>query len=330
MQIICPHCHKALKKIKKYSNNSALYRCSCLIYPQIENILYLKNDQIRIKLINCLKTGKNFLHYFSFSLISKVFFRLFPIKIIIKNLGYRRFIKLLALIGYSRGWAKYLLDRRNIPSYILGNAFLNLINNKKHLVLDIGCSTGSFLPGLYKHSFPKNIVAIDYDFLNLYIARFCFAKDETVLICYDANYTLPFKPKTFNNIYIIDTLHYIKNIQFFVKNLKIITKDNFEGAIVHTLNTDNKKTLFTYRRKPEKVRRLLKKSGFTNMYYISNSSLWKQLIKDNRINLYNEPNINEKPVYNVIFTKKKTIKLSSNIFKKTVINYYQDGYLNQL
>ncbi len=327
--IICPYCQKSLKKIKKYPNHSSLYQCSCLIYPQIESIIYLKNDSLRTKLINCLINNKEYLHYFSFSFASRVIFQLFPIKFVIKITGYRLFLKFLVFVGYNKGWTKYLLNRSNIPSFILAKLFLNLIKDKKSLILDIGCGTGNLLPYIYKHTFQKNIIAIDKDFLSLFIAKFCFAKSKTILICCDVNNTLPFKSHTFDNVFIIDTLHYIKNSQIFFKNLKNVVKNNFEGAIIHTLNADKNQSFFEYKKQPRHLKKILLKSGFTNFKFISNIYLWKNLINSGKVNLKND-NVNKKSVYNVVFTKKKTIALPKKDFKKATVNYYQDKYLAKL
>lgn len=328
--ITCPLCRTNLKKIKKYKSGDLLYRCSCSTYPQIEGIFYLKKDRLNKQLINNLESGKPYLHFFSFSLISRAIFKLISIKPLAKWLGFNNFIRLLTLLGYNRSYAKYIINRPRMPSFFLSLLFFGLIKNKKSRVVDIGCGVGRMLPYISKMASPEHIVAIDKDFFSLYIARMFFAGKNIKLVCCDIEQGLPLKKNSFDNFFVSDTLHYVKSLDLFLNNLKLALKIPAEGAVIHTLNRNERGLPNSLRRSPSEIGSLLKKNGFNDYFFISNKKIWSGLSKNNIIPFDRDRNVKNEPVFNIVFSRKKFLdfgKRNRLVLKNTEVNYYQDRYI---
>ncbi len=85
-------------------------------------------------------------------------------------------------------------------------------------VLDLACGIGhsSFL---IRHLFPQLfVVAADYDFVNLYLAK-RFVADEASFVCLDAEVPLPFADHFFDAVFCLDALHYIRSKMALIKEL---------------------------------------------------------------------------------------------------------------
>jgi len=326
--IVCPYCHKNLIFVKKFALESAIFSCRCTKYPLVEGILYLKRDNIRQKLINKIVRSKNYLYFFSFSFRSRLLFKFVGFKFISTFLNFKNLIKFITLLGFPIKFVKYVRLRNRIPSFFLSLLSFDLI--RPGITLDIGCAMGQFLPFIYKHCNPKNFIGIDRDFFNLCIAKKYFAKNNTILICCDVDKGLPIKNKSVSNFFVTDTLHYIKNINSFLKDLRNASKNNAEGAIIHTLNTNVDSPPPCYGRRPIDITKVLKNNGFKDINILSNLNLWNQLNKSSKIIIDNERNINKAYVYNILFTKRGSLVFSHDyqkLLKKTKINFYQDKYL---
>jgi SAM-dependent methyltransferase len=329
--VVCPYCHRNLTIVKLLTSDSAIFSCLCDQYPLVEGILYMKKDEVKKKLINKIVRRQGYLHLFAFSFQAHLFFRLIVFKIAIIFLSFKKMINFIILLGFPKEFAKYILSRNYMPSFFLGLLSFDLID-RSDTVLEIGCAMGQFLPFFYNHCRPSNLISIDKDFFSLYLAKNYFAKKNATLICFDLSIGFPIKKKSIDNFFIVDTLHYIKDLGLFLKNLRNISKSSAEGAIIHTLNIQVDSPHPCYKRRPSYLMRELKVNGFKNINILSNVNLWDQLNKSEKITLSKEKNINMTDVFNIIFTKRKVLKFNyfyQQLLKNTEVDYYQDAYLGK-
>lgn len=330
--IICPHCQS---QIKFLSQNFA--KCHCDIYPILEGIVYLQKTPVKQRALNYLQQkneNKALACLVSFSLLSRIFFRLtFNFRGFYKKLGFKNFINLLQFLGYSYGWAKYLKNREKIPSFFISLLGTDLIENKKEMLIEIGCGSGNLFPHYYRYLKPEKIIGIDKSFLNLYLARLFFAKKDTLLICIDIEKGIPFQSESVEIVLMSDFLHYIKNKDFFIKELARVTKKNSRGAIFHMLNKDTPTWPGTRGEKPPMIFNKIRKAGFKSCLMFGNEKIWELINNKGRVNLEEDEKVNQAYAYNLFFGKNKLPKMiilrekEKRLLKETKINFYQDPNL---
>ena len=103
------------------------------------------------------------------------------------------------------------------------------------LILDLGCGIGhssflihALLPG-------ARIVATDYDFGNLLIARRYFAPNADY-ICIDAEVPLPFASDAFDAVFCMDAFHYLRSKKALVGELARVLSDKAIWLLPHLHN----------------------------------------------------------------------------------------------
>lgn len=331
--IICPKCRKSLKIANRIDSEASIYTCSCTLYPAVSGILYMKRDLVREKLINAIIRRRPWFYLFSFSPLASIFFKLFNPGRLIKALGYARFISLLIILGYSKKYSRYILSREKLPSFFMGLFGLGIIKKKFGKLVDLGCGTGQFFPYYYRHMKPENVIAIDRDFISLYLARHNY-RSGTKLICADLDDNLPFKKRSIDYFFMIDALYSLKSINTLFAELKRTSRKDVSGAVIQMLNVnmDHGGEQKRFPRKPSEVSHILTRAGIGNFHIISNASLWKKLNSLESIPLKKERGIEKAPVYNILFTNRKSLKMRSQylrMMKKNKISYYQDKYLDE-
>ncbi|MFN4212836.1 MAG: hypothetical protein ACK4FL_02635, partial [Microgenomates group bacterium] len=321
-----PYCLKSFKLIKT-TNTYSLIKCSCDVFPLIDNkILYLKKNLIKKKLLAKITNDELFLHLFAFSKRSSFLFRLKIINKLLKKLTTYQLIKILTWLGYNKNYSKYILERERLPSFYISLILSKLIN-KNLPIIDFGCGFGHYLKKLNKKELK---IGIDKDFLSLYFNS-NFSDKNSCFICFDFDgYNLPFKKNSINQFIFIDGLYSIKNHFAFFSNLKKILLKPYNGFITQILNI-NAKTFKTYHLcSPNNLKIILKKLRFNGFNIISSAKILVSLIDNKKEIIFDKKDINNPKVYNIIFTNKKIIKVDKKIlklFKKIGINYYQDNDL---
>jgi len=326
--IICPNCFSSLKINKKIDNDNYILNCRCNLYPLTSGIIYMKNDKVKNKLINKISHNKNFLHLFSFSLISNFLFRLKLFKNLLFSLNFAFFLRIITFLGYDKKYAFYISQRKNLPSFFLFLLSLSIIDKKNSLILDLGCGIGQLLKYYIYKTRPNNIIGIDKDFFSLYIARKYFTKKNILLICCDLEKNIPLKPNSIDYFFMTDKFKKKKKKKKFIKKLIEISKTKIlKGAIIQMLSKKANTYKEYYTENQKNIKKIIKSTNQSNFFIVSSSYLWKNLKNNNLIKLINDY---KKRVYNIFFTDKKYIFLEKPfllLFKKTRINFYQDNDL---
>ena len=116
------------------------------------------------------------------------------------------------LRGTNRG--NYFRYRFLTESYLSGIHLLKLIGRGS--LVDVGCGTGHF-SSLYKH-YCSSTVAIDAELSNLLILHKFFSKN-THLICTDLNVTLGLDDEKYDNFFMSDLFHYVRNKEHFISEI---------------------------------------------------------------------------------------------------------------
>lgn len=290
--------------------------------------MYLKKDKVKKKLFKKLENNSSFLHYFAFSLISKILFRFSFLINFIKKFSFIKIIYFFKALGYNKLYAKYLIERERIPSYFISLILNQLIKNKKnYLILDFG---GGF--GHIAKKFPKKPlkIIIDKDFLSLYF-NLNRKNKNFFYICYEFKKNIPIKNKSIDNFVFSDGFCNIKNQFLFLKEIKRIIKNNSSGYISQILSK-KVKTFKEYNlSNPKTIEKYLKKLKFNNFKIIPSSIIWHNLKNKQILNLNKNFVLKNKRIYNIIIFPNKIknlrIDLVFNLYKKTKINFYQDNDL---
>ncbi len=137
-------------------------------------------------------------------------------------------------------FADYLTQRYTNPSFVAALPLLMLCKNllhwgEKHRVLDLGCGAGhsSFL---LQALFPElQVVAVDLDFTNLYMAR-RYMMSKGVCLCLDAQVPLPFNDDFFQAVFCLDAFHYMNSKQAVVSELDRCVEDHGLWLFPHLHN----------------------------------------------------------------------------------------------
>lgn len=301
IRLRCPRCRQIIKNFFSLGDFQIL-KCSCSEYPVYKDIIYLIDNDIRKKSVELIRTNHKILAIKSFlNLPYRVFIPLYLLTQtgIAKILGFENTIKIIKLFGYNADWSHYLLRRKEIPYYQISLASLNLVNQKKSTVLDIGCGVGHFFPEIINKLNPNNIVGIDISFLNLYLAKYFIDNKKLSLICSDVEKSLVFNNRQFDFIHMADTFQYVKNKKLLLTELSRVIKPR--GIIVvphtHEKNIENiKGTSQTL------TKDCLTASGFKNVNIVTDNNLLSSL------DLGNLAQLTSSDAYSIFASKSFTFK----------------------
>ncbi len=116
-----------------------------------------------------------------------------------------------------RGYAEYLYYRYANPSFVAALPLMAVLDGLRPSadrtvpsVLDLACGVGHST-AMLRSLFPSSrYVAVDPDFVNLYLLRRHFVPNA-VCICLDADLPLPFADDEFDAVFCLDAFHYIRS-----------------------------------------------------------------------------------------------------------------------
>lgn len=282
---ICKFCNSKIKK-NPYTD---IYKCKCFEYPSVDGILYLIKNQKAQKAVGFLEKGNK---VFALLTLLDIHPKLsIPVLFFSKTgfwrfLGFKISMQILTIFGYPKSWVNYLLRRNDDLSFNLGKKSVRLL--AKGRVLDFGSGVGQLLPFIRSSVGRSEIYALDNSMLSLYISKYFFSDDKTVLVCADATYGLPFATSSLENIIACDCLHDIKNKEPFIKEVIRLVRKTGKLMIIHTINAS--KTRFKgFYGTPEYVfRNGLKSGGFKKIFVYENSHLFK-ILSNSKTDLGNLP-----------------------------------------
>ncbi len=282
---ICKFCNSKLKK----NTGTDIYNCKCFKYPAVDGILYLIKDKKAKEAVELLENGNNI-----FALLKLLDLHpklsipvlLFSKMGLWRFLGFKISMQTLTIFGYPKSWVNYLLRRHGDLSFNLGKKCVRLLTNGS--VLDFGSGVGQLLPFIRTSVGKSKIYALDNSMLSLYISKYFFSDNKTVLVCADANDGLPFATRSLENIIACDCLHDIKNKQPFIKEGVRLIRKTGKIMIIHTINAS--KTRFKgFFGTPEYVfRNGLRSGGFKNIFVYENSNLF-EILSNSKISFRNLP-----------------------------------------
>lgn len=259
----CPYCGSEFVVKNNYQGskneiNNGELKCECNHYPVLDGILNLRGMHSEQHVLNLLNKGKaesalpflltehiEALSQFASFLKSKsIFSSVFsqPLKALLSYLFWRNDSKyintkssFIRLLGNS-SWELYLKHRFIEQSMWSFYPFLHLLKKNKGIVLDLGCGTGhaSFL--IRGHVQPNELICVDHNFKNLYLAK-NYIVDDAQFICLDSNSPLPFKDNVYDSILLLDALHYVKNRLLLASEIERILSPSGFFMILHLHNS---------------------------------------------------------------------------------------------
>jgi SAM-dependent methyltransferase/uncharacterized protein YbaR (Trm112 family) len=336
--LICPECKKELK-IPKRMKKAQVISCSCSDYPFVEGILYLRNNT-RIKAVSQIRAGHNKNTILSLMDLKKqiaypAYFLLFAFSGFIgRSLGFRKLINLLTRFSYPKGWTQYLSERKNMPTYKIAYLFCKLVR-RGNCVLEFGCGVGHILPLLAKRTYSSKVIGMDQSFFNLLLARRFFASDNTLLVCFDSKKLLPFRSKSINNIFAVDSIHNNVRKDLILKEVSRVVDNSGLLVAVHTANEENGYFENIFGVNPQILRNYLSLGSFGDIYINSDRAIWQSIRGSCGLKLggFEENNINKNDWYTLVAAKKKLpkrIRLTTREHNKefnSFINYKWDSHL---
>lgn len=327
--LICPYCKSDLITVNIDNSQSfGTLKCECDIYPLVGGIIYLRKiNKINRTIVDFIEKrnyNKALTSLLSFSLRSKVFFYLtirFPI--IYKSLGYKNFTNLLKYLSLSKGWVNYLKNREQKPDFLIRLLTLNIINNQREYIIDLGCGSGYFFPYLYRHLDSAKVIGVDLSFLNLYFAKLFFAKKDTLLVCANLNRGIPVQNGNIDIVLTADTFNYLKEKKFFLTEIKRIMSFTGRACITHVVNTNSIPAGLEIN--PGVLSKMVKKLNL-NFSLLSHKSIIQQLLKKKKVFFLLDAHLDSDHAYNIfLFKKYKPMYLYlPNEYKPLLIKFGND------
>lgn len=264
----CPYCGLALSLDTGLSGQGealdwATVRCACYRYPIVDGILILRQhspafstvDQIVARLDANDRIGA--LTY-ALSATSPVppplpLFRRALNRLIGQTLGvevrsrapgiYRQVVENDSLNFYDAlrilrpaSYADYLYYRYANTSLLASVPLMSVLETvDSGTILDLACGIGhsSFL---IKLLFPHlDVIAIDHDLVNLYLAR-RFVAPHVTYISVDTEYPLPFADESLAGVWCLDALHYVRSKVALAGEVKRVTTPGGVWLLPHLHN----------------------------------------------------------------------------------------------
>jgi SAM-dependent methyltransferase/uncharacterized protein YbaR (Trm112 family) len=257
----CPYCGSIFELsevIEEYASEiiTGCLKCECNSFPILEGIPIIFNNSVNKYILKSV-INKDITAAFALAIngysndicrvsdfISSKPSRSFLKKIIIKSFGYlyrdkrdfysdgdRYFWDILGAGLYQ----DYLRHRFSCQTFWTLYPFIPIIQKKKQLILDLcgGCGHASFVISNYIN--PDELVCVDADFRNLYLAKKYFSKGEFINI--NANEQLPFKNHIFSSVLMMDAFHYIHAKSLLSKELSRIAESDGNIVLLHIHNS---------------------------------------------------------------------------------------------
>lgn len=285
--LTCPYCQnslsfKSLKSQRPTDKESwGIAKCSCDEYPIIEGILFLqKNDQLtNRRAVSLLKQGKELRAVWeclsvnsakthrlivSCAYLSEKYLRLTP--------PVHFLLKTLMIVGPSRAWFDYLLNREKRGDIHLATKLVQERKKSNGLIVDVGFGTGNFYRLLTKKSqYPfGEYIGIDKSFLSLLIARVYIKKNNLLLVCCDVDCGIPVKKNTLSHVLFLDTFCLLHKKDFAIHETHRILKKGGTFNIINIYETAPKTYYWGYGIKAKELYSLLR-NLFKNIKFMDNS-----------------------------------------------------------
>ena len=256
----CPYCGSIFELSEVIEANGSeivtgCLKCECNSFPILEGIPIIFNNSVNKYISKCLINGDIKTAFalaingysndicrvadFISSRPSRSFFK----ELIIKTFSYLYKDKYEFYFDDSKYfwdilgpglYEDYLRHRFSCQTFWTLYPFIPIIQKKKQLILDLccGCGHASFVISNYVN--PDELVCVDADFRNLYLAKKYFSKGEFINI--NANEQLPFKNHIFSSVIMMDAFHYIRAKSLLSKELSRIIESDGNIVLLHIHN----------------------------------------------------------------------------------------------
>jgi ubiquinone/menaquinone biosynthesis C-methylase UbiE len=201
-------------------------------------------------------------------------------------LGFKIVVEIMAALGYPRAWVEYIKNREEMTMFFISLASVNSISEEKRgMILDVGCGPGQILSALSRKKNLREIVGIDRSFVSLLLARKFFASPQDLLICADVEAGLPLIDGSINTIFCTDTFHYFRKKTSFLKESFRVLKSTGVLYLQHIVNSNSLKFGNIRGTTPRRLKEMLGKTGFKVSHFYPNSLLWQNLKDHNFLDL---------------------------------------------
>lgn len=182
---------------------------------------------------------------------------------------------------------KYLKHRFSTDSFFSLYPFLNIIDEKKARILDLGCGAGHGSFVLSQYVKPLDLCCADKCYNLLYLAKKYFAPKAN-FICLDFENALPFKNGIFSSIIMSDALFIVRSRFSFIHEISRVLMQNGLSLFLHvhsSLGNDlapigNRRETMT----PKAWKHLFERINLPTVM-ISEEKVLKDFLYQNRLNL---------------------------------------------
>ncbi len=276
-------------------------KCECNSFPILEGIPIIFNNSVNKYILKCLTNG-DIKTAFALAIngysndicrvadfISSKPLRSFFKKIIIKSFSYLYRDKYEFYSDNSKYfwdilgpglYKDYLRHRFSCQTFWTLYPFIPIIQKKKQLILDLccGCGHASFVISNYVN--PDELVCVDADFRNLYLAKKYFSKGEFINI--NADEQLPFKNHIFSSVIMMDAFHYIYAKSLLSKELSRIAQGDGNIILLHIHNSLMENVAAGIPINPSNLQNLFKDSSIK---ILPEEKIIQEFIHNSRLNL---------------------------------------------
>ena len=256
----CPYCGTDFEIDEVYSENeekiiNGCINCECNEYPILKGILILKNTPTKEYIIEYLKKGEiekavalsfgdytNDICRVAYFIEPKPFGKLFKKNLLSfvnsysKKL-YKKYsdksLSFCDVLG-NGSWDVYLKHRFSSQTFWSLYPFIKLLRKKRKRILEMCCGAGHASFVISKYVNPNELICVDGNFKNLYLAKKYFSDAEFINI--DANYQLPFKDDIFSSVFMMDAFHYIDARAHLAKELERVLSKKGMLLLLHHHN----------------------------------------------------------------------------------------------
>ena len=302
----CPYCGSIFELsevIETYGSEiiAGCLKCECNSFPILEGIPIIFNNSVNKYILKCLINGDIKTAFalaingysndicrvadFISSKPSRSYFK----KLIIKSFSYLYRDKCEFYSDNSKYfwdilgpglYEDYLRHRFSCQTFWTLYPFIPIIQKKKQLILDLccGCGHASFVISNYVN--PDELVCVDADFRNLYLAKKYFSKGEFINI--NANEQLPFKNHIFSSVIMMDAFHYIHAKSLLSKELSRIAEGDGNIILLHIHNSLVENVAAGIPINPSNLKNLFKDSSIK---ILPEEKIIQDFIHNSRLNL---------------------------------------------
>lgn len=274
-KLICPFCNQSLE-LAWLKDNFGLLNCSCCEYPIIYNIIYLiKNDSLtNKKIIGLIKKKKYDMAIYK-ALSAQRFthkyltFLFYLVSVYVAKINPMLLIYVLSLVGPSKSWFKYLLERKNKTDIKFATNEVLRNNRKNSLIIDVGCGIGSLwdmLQHKLKNKESVRYIGLEKSFLSLLIMRLIYGLDSPLLICCDVEFGLPIRNALATEIFFLDCFSWIFSKKRLIsESSKVLRRGGSLYLINLRADKNECESWWGYGITPDEIKRLIL-PGFRRIY----------------------------------------------------------------